>query len=514
MRTYHLIATISTACAISAVLTGCGAGQKAGIKPKSDPIIIDQPRQAARAELLEAPTRLHSWDAITLKKELLEFGGAGPYMATLAGPLLCGVDVYQFKYSTVGAAGEAATATGALMVPTGNAATCLGARSMVLYGHGNTKRREANMADIRPDTPLGVTAMAALSMYAAQGYVVVAPNYVGYHTSSLTYHPHHIADQQSKDMIDALAAARKALPTVAAAISQNGKLFITGFSEGGYATMATHRAMQAAGMTVTASSPQAGSYAESLLEAMVSTPDGMDTMAQTTMEDRLTYIMKFVGWQKAYGDIYQNPSDLFPAAYAAGLETLLPTVLGNKALKEKVPPYLLGTDMPNYASLPATQQIHFGPPDQSLLKTSVVTAILADAKARPCPTTSASAPLACSPTHPVRKAWLKNDMRDWVPTAPMLMCGGHADPQVDYRSSTLTMAYFQAHNVQPGLVTLLDVDSPVTANDPYAVVKDAFSEQRSQFARLGLDTTSSDLYHGNLAFFACLVAGREFFNRF
>ncbi len=514
MRTHHLFASI-TAGAIAAALAGCGAGQKAGIKPKSEPIVIDQPRQAARAELIEAPARLHSWDAVTLKKALMEFGGAGPYLANLAGPLQCGVDVYQFTYTTVGAAGEAATASGALMVPTGNAATCLGARSMVLYGHGNTKRREANMADIRPDTPLGVTAMAALSMYASQGYVVVAPNYVGYHTSSLNYHPHHIADQQSKDMIDALEAARKALPSVAASITQNGKLFITGFSEGGYATMATHRAMQAAGMTVTASSPQAGSYAESLtLEAMVSTPDGMDNMAQTTTEDRLTYIMKFVGWQKAYGDIYRDPSDLFPAAYAAGLETLLPTILGNTALREKVPPYLLANDMPNYSSLPPAQQAHFGPPEQSLLRTSVVTAIQADAKARPCPTTSASAPLACSPTHPVRKAWLKNDLRDWVPTAPMMMCGGHADPQVDYRSSTLSLAYFESHNVRPGLVTLVDVDSPASANDPYALAKETFADQRTLLTRMGLDTASRDVYHGNLAFFSCLVAGREFFKRF
>jgi hypothetical protein len=50
-------------------------------------------------------------------------------------------------------------------------------------------------------------------MFAAEGYIVVAPNYVGYDTSTLGYHPYLNADQQSKDMIDALTAARSALPT-------------------------------------------------------------------------------------------------------------------------------------------------------------------------------------------------------------------------------------------------------------------------------------------------------------
>lgn len=47
-------------------------------------------------------------------------------------------------------------------------------------------------------------------LYAAQGDIVVALNYAGHDTSSLGYHPHHIVDQQSKDMIDALTAARAA----------------------------------------------------------------------------------------------------------------------------------------------------------------------------------------------------------------------------------------------------------------------------------------------------------------
>jgi len=63
-------------------------------------------------------------------------------------------------------------------------------------------------------------------------------------------------------MLSTPAAARSALPnTFAAATSDSGKLFITGYSEGGYVAMATHKALQAAGAPVTASAPMSGPYA-------------------------------------------------------------------------------------------------------------------------------------------------------------------------------------------------------------------------------------------------------------
>ena len=68
-----------------------------------------------------------------------------------------------------------------------------------------TSRTSAN-----PDNAEGLLIAAT---FAAQGYIVVAPNYAGYDTSALAYHPYLNADQQSKDMIDALTAARSALPT-------------------------------------------------------------------------------------------------------------------------------------------------------------------------------------------------------------------------------------------------------------------------------------------------------------
>src|SRR5258708_33143614 len=63
-------------------------------------------------------------------------------------------------------------------------------------------------------------------------------------------------------MIDALRAASTALQLSSlTTVKDNGQLFITGYSQGGYVAMATHRAMQVAGMKVTASAPMSGPYA-------------------------------------------------------------------------------------------------------------------------------------------------------------------------------------------------------------------------------------------------------------
>src|SRR6185437_3322540 len=73
----------------------------------------------------------------TLGKELLQ----------LAYTPICLVNVYHIEYETVGGQGEAATATGALMVPSGVNSACTGARPIVLYAHGTSTDRNYNIAN-------------------------------------------------------------------------------------------------------------------------------------------------------------------------------------------------------------------------------------------------------------------------------------------------------------------------------------------------------------------------------
>jgi hypothetical protein len=493
-----------------ASLAACGGGSSnSGNETHGNPPVTS----TERGTLTSASVRVSQLDPAGVANQTSTFGEFGAQVLAATGAPKCGIDVHRFAYNTVGAAGEKTTASAALMVPT----ACPGKHPLLLYGHGSSEFRNISLTDLRPTAPYGATAITIAAMFAAQGYIVVAPNYAGYDSSTLNYHPHHIAEQNGKEMIDALSAARKALASLPQPAEENGKLFLSGYSEGGYVTMATHRAMQEAGITVTASAPQSGNYAESVsYEALFSTPGAFDDLGQVEPEQMLQYAMQFTAWQKQTGKLYSSPTELYSAAYAAGIETAAPTSLAIDKLVSSgvLAPFLLANDMPNYAGLSPAQKAHFGSPDKSLIKTDFLVRVLADAKANPCPVTAAAEPLACKPGHPLRTAWLSNDLRSWTPRAPMLLCGGHGDGEVPFQNTELSLAYFQAHGVGPGLVAKLDVDSDSTAGDPYGAAKAAFRTARATVVRNGGDPASPAPYHGYMAFSACHIAVRDYFSKF
>ena len=69
------------------------------------------------------------------------------------------------------------------------------------------------------------------AMYAAQGYAVVATDYLGFAKSSYSYHPYLHADSEASSVIDSIRAARQAMPMVGGSLS--GKVMLTGYSQGG-----------------------------------------------------------------------------------------------------------------------------------------------------------------------------------------------------------------------------------------------------------------------------------------
>src|SRR6202790_1999529 len=198
---------------------------------------------------LDPPFRIASANAATFAAQV-GATASGAQLLQLTGVPTCGVDFYYLKFWTVGGAKEITQSSGALMVPTGGAG-CSGPRPIVLYAHGTNTNQALNLADVTDPTNTEGALIAAT--FAAQGYIVVAPNYAGYDVSTLGYHPFLNAIQQSGEMIDALQAARTALPTTfAASTSDSGKLFLSGYSEGGYVAMATQRALEAAGKPINA----------------------------------------------------------------------------------------------------------------------------------------------------------------------------------------------------------------------------------------------------------------------
>ena len=126
---------------------------------------------------LDPPFRIASVNAATLAAQLGSTS-AGAQLLELAGTPTCGVDFYYIKFWTIGGAGETTESSGALMVPTGAAPACSGHRPIVEYAHGTNANKALNIADITNTSNTEGALIAA--MFAAQGYIVVAPNYAGY----------------------------------------------------------------------------------------------------------------------------------------------------------------------------------------------------------------------------------------------------------------------------------------------------------------------------------------------
>lgn len=496
------------------LLAACGGGgSDAAPTPASPP----------RGTLLQKPPELST--TISVPDLLLNLSAlSNAQVLTLGGNLLCDVAVYHLQYTTVGSANEATTASGALMVPSGLDSVCRGARPIMLYAHGTSTDRAFNIADLRVQKNAEGLFMA---FFAAQGYIVVAPNFAGYDTSTLPHHPYLVADQQSKDMIDALTAARSALPTGAApSVRDSGRLFVTGYSQGGYVAMATHRAMQASGMTVTASAPMSGPYAiAALVDAVFS--------GRVSGSAPVSSVMLATAYQQAYGNVYASAADVFEAQYADGIESLLPGTLLRSELyaQGKLPQYAVFSATPPepaFADItPATTPANLAPVFAlgfgagNLIRNSYRLSYLRDAQANPdggWPTTTTGLP-AATPGLALRQALRRNDLRDWIPRAPVLLCGGNADPVVFWLDTQLMQGYWASRAPPSARISVLDLDSAATGGDPYAGLKRDFALAKDLVAATAVAHGATDggaravaeAYHAPLLPPFCLAAVRSFF---
>ena len=497
-------------------VAACGASGGGGVSSMTP----SSPAAPARGTLLQTPPQLLS--TLTISGLLTEIElPVNALLLSVSGAPVCDILFYHIEYETVGGAGEPTTASAVLMIPTGVAANCSGDRPIVLYAHGTTTDRDFNMADLQ-----NAETIALAALFASQGYIVVAPNYAGYDTSTLPYHPYLIADQQSKDMIDALTAARNALPLASlTTVKDDGRLFITGYSQGGYVAMATHRAMQAAGMNVTASAPMSGPYA---LAAFVDAVFYGEVNGDATVSSALL----LGAYQTAYGNIYANPTDVFEPQYADGIQTLLPSTTPRSQLyaEGKLPEYALFSPTPpapefasstpptSPADLAEVFALGFGA--DNLLQNSYRLSYLEDAQAHPdggFPTVTTGT-TAAAPALPWRQALKKNDLRDWVPAAPLQLCGGDLDPLVFFFNTQLMQSYW-AVQAPSAPVSVLDLEAAAIPNDPYANLKQDFQIAKAVVAATAIAQGATDggqlavaeAYHAMLVAPICFAATNSFF---
>ena len=99
---------------------------------------------------------------------------------------------------------------------------------------------------------------------------------------------------------------------------------------------------------------------------------------------------------------------------------------------------------------------------------------------------------AASPGLRFRQALKQDDLRDWVPTAPILLCGGSEDPTVFWLNAQLMQGYWARHAPASATIRVLDRDSNSTAGDVYADLKSRFSIVKQVAAATAVAQGASD----------------------
>lgn len=227
---------------LSLVLAACGGGEpeatKRALSAASHAAAVNAAAPSAPTEPLIAtfPGRGEFKGATALKTvSLAEISAAvaEPGVRVAGVTPLYAVQTWRIRYLTLDAAGALIEASGLMAVPI----KPVGAKSPLLsYQHGTIfKDAEApSNAALPGEAPI---------VLASLGYLVVAADYVGYGVSKGAHHPYLQAEPTASAVVDLLTAAR--LWRQGQGRPSNGQLFLVGYSEGGYATAAAHRALTA-----------------------------------------------------------------------------------------------------------------------------------------------------------------------------------------------------------------------------------------------------------------------------
>ena len=151
---------------------------------------------------------------------------------------------YDITYETIDVNGQIVQASGSVWFP-----RKAGALPLLAFCHGTQLNTDVFGIRIQP------------GLFAGRGFVSVGPDFLGYGVSGDIDHPYLHAATLASSTIDSIRAAKKLAEYLG--IPLNGKLYVSGVSEGGMAAMATIQELEknySAEHPLTAGAPISGPY--------------------------------------------------------------------------------------------------------------------------------------------------------------------------------------------------------------------------------------------------------------
>ncbi|MBL7076023.1 MAG: alpha/beta fold hydrolase [Kiritimatiellae bacterium] len=205
------------------------------------------------------------------------------------------VGVYRIHYTTRDIDGDTIEVSGAMFVPIGAPAA-----PFACTQHGTQTLRH----NVASTTPLIYGADAL--MMAAEGYVACSPDYIGY-GSSTEPHPYLHAGTSAGTVLDAIRAGKRFCKRND--VELDGRLFLVGYSQGGYVTLAAQRAIEegaSVGLDLTAVASLSGAYdLVGIVDIMLANPNDDDVVLAAYF---ITAYNDIYGWGRL-SEIFRSPYD-------------------------------------------------------------------------------------------------------------------------------------------------------------------------------------------------------------
>ena len=304
------------------------------------------------------------------------------------------VEIYRLIYLTTDTAGGAVEASAALYVPMEAPAA-----PMAGVQHATETRRD-HVASEAPAL-YGFDAL----VLAAEGYVACAADYLGFGVSA-SPHPYLHADTSAGTVVDAVRASEQWCR--AEGVALNGQLFLAGYSQGAFVTVAAQRAVEAAEqfpLTLTAVAALSGPYdLPGIVAQLLDEPERTEPLFAAYV---LTTYNRVYGWNRL--------PDMLLAPYAQRVMWLFGGDYTVAEVSGWLPPTVSALLDPDFMD----RYRRGGEPE-------------------------------------VRGAMVENSLIDWAPRAPLRLYHGTADTIVPYENAVSAQASFLARGATDVDLILLE----------------------------------------------------------
>jgi pimeloyl-ACP methyl ester carboxylesterase len=306
------------------------------------------------------------------------------------------VDVYSVTYQTTYFE-KVITASGLVILPKTTDSV-----GMVSFHHGTI----ASHGEAPSVLSLYDPEVLLYTCMASPGFIAVIPDFIGFGSSSNVPHPYYVEDASASAVIDLLKAAREL--ALQKKVAFNGKLFLAGYSQGGYVTMATHKAIESNGLAnfkLIASFPSSGGYDIKGMQHYL--------FAQEIYNEPFFIADVALAYQTYYH--WSAPlTDFFIPRYAAAIPSLFDgTKTGsqiNDHLNDTIPKFI-NPDL--LATIDTNPKYHY-----------------------------------------IVDGFTQNSLLDWKPTVRMYMFHGDADTTIPFQNSIDTYNQLINNGASPATLTL------------------------------------------------------------